>query len=399
MFRIHCAIRSSICLLSVLALLLIPLTKADAHAYSASYTTLNLTKASSEMTFSLDELSVIELTKGDLNSNGILDPDEFAGVKEQLIELFQKNLQFTLNNENQTWTKVESFTLDGEGKAVKVSLKVSYPPVSGSQAVGFLDNLYSNAAGGSTNYVNLVTINYGKKSTSSALSGKYRSWSMQITESDYTSLSQDGQPSQPEATEGTATNESNASEASGSISGWYSFFKLGMEHILTGYDHLLFLFSLLLARQKFKQYASMITAFTIAHSITLTLTVLGIINVPSYIVEPAIALSICYVAIDNIVHKQVSYRWVLTFLFGLIHGMGFADILQEMNIPRNQLAVNLISFNIGIETVQVILVAILLPLLVLLHRWRFSRSVILGGSSIAFILGGIWLVERVISNL
>ncbi|RKP46291.1 HupE/UreJ family protein [Cohnella endophytica] len=393
MFRIHSAIRSTICVLSVLALLLIPLTKADAHAYSASYTTLNLTKTSSEMTFSLDELSVIELTKGDLNNNGILDPDEFVGVKEQLIELLQNNLQFTLNNENQTWTTLESFTLDGEGKAAKVTLKVFYPPVSDSKTVGFIDHLYSNAKDGSTNYVNLVTITYGKKSTSSALSGKYRSWSMQITESDYSSLLQDGQPG---TTEGTATDESSASE---SISGWYSFFKLGMDHILTGYDHLLFLFSLLIARQKFKQYASMITAFTIAHSITLSLTVLGIINVPSYIVEPAIALSICYVAIDNIVRKQVSYRWVLTFLFGLIHGMGFADILQEMNIPKNQLAVNLISFNIGIETVQVILVAILLPLLVLLHRWRFSRNAVLGGSTLALILGGIWLVERVTSNL
>ena len=122
---------------------------------------------------------------------------------------------------------------------------------------------------------------------------------------------------------------------SDSTSGWFSFLKLGMNHILTGYDHLLFLLSLLIARQTFKQIATTITAFTIAHSITLTLTVLGMIDVPSSFVEPAIALSICYVALENIFRQKISYRWVITFVFGLIHGMGFADILKEMNIPKN----------------------------------------------------------------
>ncbi|MNN59260.1 hypothetical protein D3C81_1743640 [compost metagenome] len=159
---------------------------------------------------------------------------------------------------------------------------------------------------------------------------------------------------------------------------------------------MLFLFSLLIARQTFKQYAAMITAFTIAHSITLTLTVLGIVNISPRIVEPAIALSICFVAVDNMLRNEVSYRWVLTFLFGLIHGMGFADILKEMNLPKSQLAVDLISFNLGIETVQVILIAILLPLLGLLHRWRFSRRAVLAGSFLAFLLGAVWLVQRLV---
>ncbi|NOU98731.1 HupE/UreJ family protein [Paenibacillus planticolens] len=179
------------------------------------------------------------------------------------------------------------------------------------------------------------------------------------------------------------------------MSGWYSFFNLGMEHILGGYDHLLFLFSLIIASQKFKQYASMITAFTIAHSITLTLTVLGIIHVPAWFVEPMIALSICFVAVDNVVRKQVNYRWVITFLFGLIHGMGFADLLVEMNLPKAQLATALISFNLGIETVQITIVGVLFPLLLLLHRWKFSKHAVYAGSIVAFVLGAIWLGERV----
>ena len=94
------------------------------------------------------------------------------------------------------------------------------------------------------------------------------------------------------------------------------------------------------------------------------------------IVEPVIALSICYVAVDNIVRSSVSNRWVLTFLFGLIHGMGFADILKEMNIPKNELAVDLISFNLGIETVQIAIVGLLVPLLYLMHRYKYARRIV-----------------------
>ncbi|WP_162309374.1 HupE/UreJ family protein [Cohnella abietis] len=361
--------------------------KAEAHAYSASYTKLDFTKASIEMTYALDELSVIELTNGDSNNNGILELEEFNAVKDQFLVLLKNDIKLEINKEAQNWT-VESFTINREGDTAKAILKVAFPPTLASQTVSLTDNLYVKDKV-TANYVDLVTINYGEKTSTSALSGNYRVWSMQMSDHIYDALRQDPQ------------SQSNSNEdASGSeqISGWFSFFKLGMTHILEGYDHLLFLFSLLIARQTFKQYATMITAFTIAHSITLSLTVLGFINVPGWFVEPAIALSICYVAVENIVRKKVSYRWVLTFLFGLIHGMGFADILSEMDIPRSELATDLISFNLGIETIQVTLVAILLLPLVLLHRWKFSRRAVISGSAIAFILGAYWLVSRVFFN-
>ncbi|MDG0814280.1 HupE/UreJ family protein [Cohnella rhizosphaerae] len=189
--------------------------------------------------------------------------------------------------------------------------------------------------------------------------------------------------------------EAGASHDTASVaSGWFSFFKLGMNHILGGYDHLLFLFSLIVARQTFKQYAAMITAFTIAHSVTLTLTVLGWISVPGSIVEPLIALSICYVAVDNMLRANVRYRWVLTFLFGLVHGMGFADILVEMNLPRASLGIDLASFNLGIEAVQLGLIAVCLPLLYALHRYKHEKRVVYAASSLALLLGGLWLFER-----
>ncbi|NIK78004.1 hydrogenase/urease accessory protein HupE [Paenibacillus castaneae] len=392
MVRVKATIRASI-LLSILALLLIPIGKVDAHAYSASYTTLTLTKANIGMTYTLDELSVIELTDGDVNKNSMLEPEEFDAVKDRILELLKKDIQLEIDNVPQEWSQIESFTLKREGDATKVILNITFPPVLASQSISLTDNLYlidKNTA----NYVDLVKINYGTQNSTSALSGKYRVWSMQLTESDYAALRQDLQ-SQPNSNS-TESGGTESSDGLGHISGWFSFFTLGMGHILGGYDHLLFLFSLLIARQTFKQYAKMITAFTIAHSITLTLTVLGIINIPAWFVEPAIALSICYVAVENIVRKDVSYRWVLTFLFGLIHGMGFADILKEMDIPRSELATDLISFNLGIETIQVALVALLLLPLIMLHRWKFLRRAVIVGSAIALILGAYWLIDRII---
>jgi hydrogenase/urease accessory protein HupE len=381
--------RALLCLLVAAALLLPFKQAAYAHAYSAGYTTLDLTQAQTEMTYTLDELSVIELMGGDTNSDNKMSQEEFNTVKVKMEGTLKENLILKINGETQTWKQVESFGLDQQGDVTKLILKVSYPPAAPSLSISLDDTLYAKDA--KTNYVNLLTIHYGSQKSTAALSGNFRTWSMTITEKDFNDLSRN--------LEQTTTNQTanNESAHSNSTSGWYSFFKLGMNHILGGYDHLLFLFSLLIARQSLKQYATMITAFTIAHSCTLTLTVLGVINISPMIVEPAIALSICYIALDNMIRKSVSHRWVLTFLFGLIHGMGFADIMKEMNIPKNELAVDLISFNLGIETIQVLIVGLLVPLLFLLHRYRYARRIVIAGSGVTLALGGIWLIERLVT--
>lgn len=382
------AARLLICAAAALFLWVLPFgQQADAHAYSAAYGTLTLTKSQTEMVYALDELSVIELVGGDVNKDYMLEQEEFDAIKDQIEAMVREHVILHVNGAPESWNQVESFILDRKGDATKVILKVLYPPVSASDTVSLTDDLYVHDS--KTNYVNLLTIQYGDQKSTAALSGSDRTWQMVVASDDYARFHEDLQQ-----TAGSAEGGSGSSSSSGGKSGWLSFFKLGMNHILTGYDHLLFLFSLLIARQRFKQYAAMITAFTLAHSLTLTLTVLGILNVPSIIVEPAIALSICYVAADNIFRKQVDKRWVVTFLLGLIHGMGFADILKEMDIPRSQLGADLVSFNLGIEAVQLTIVAVLLPLLYLLHKWKFQRQAVLAGSSIALILGGIWLIER-----
>ncbi|MSS76178.1 MAG: HupE/UreJ family protein [Methyloglobulus sp.] len=180
------------------------------------------------------------------------------------------------------------------------------------------------------------------------------------------------------------------------------FLKLGVEHILTGYDHLLFLFSLLVVTRSFWPAIKIITFFTIAHSITLALAGMNIVDIPSSIVEPLIAATIVYVGLENIVRKDkvtTKQRCILTFFFGLIHGFGFAGVLREMGISSIEtgILVPLFSFNLGVELGQITVASIVLPLIWWLHgKKKISKYLVPFGSVLTCLAGGYWLLERTI---
>jgi hydrogenase/urease accessory protein HupE len=166
----------------------------------------------------------------------------------------------------------------------------------------------------------------------------------------------------------------------------WRFFGLGVEHILLGYDHLLFLFALLLVRLRFRDLAVIVTSFTVAHSITLVGAGLGAFSLPSAIVEPAIALTILYVGLENFFIKKPSRRWVLTFALGLIHGFGFAGLLAEIGLPKTGTVPALLSFNVGVEVGQLAMVAVVVPALTALRADTVStraRVAILTGAALA----------------
>jgi len=151
---------------------------------------------------------------------------------------------------------------------------------------------------------------------------------------------------------------------------FFRFLVLGIEHILTGYDHLAFLLAVLLTGGALSSNARIITSFTIAHSLTLALATFGVLTLPATIVEPLIAASIVFVGIENLIHRQLASRWLMTFGFGLIHGLGFAQILRELGIATMgiQGAIPLLSFNLGVEVAQLSIAALTLPLI-----WRLQR--------------------------
>ncbi len=174
-----------------------------------------------------------------------------------------------------------------------------------------------------------------------------------------------------------------------------SFFPLGIEHILTGYDHLLFLLALILRGGNLIQVLKIVTAFTIAHSVTLALAALEVVALPGALVEAAIALSIAYVAAENLLPRfAMSRRWAVSFLFGLIHGFGFSSVLREIGLPKENLVLALLNFNLGVEAGQAVVVIIVLPILLKLRNRSWEPKMVAAISSVILVVG-LWLfVDR-----
>ncbi len=179
------------------------------------------------------------------------------------------------------------------------------------------------------------------------------------------------------------------------------FVMLGIEHIMSGYDHILFLLSLLMLGGGLRYLVKVVSAFTVAHSLTLSLAVLNVVSLPTRWVESAIALSIVYVATENFWRKERALRdrWLITFGFGLVHGLGFASILKDMVLPRANLAVSLAGFNVGVEIGQVAIVAIAFVLIWLLRAWPWEVVVRRLVSAAAATAGVFWFIQRAILPL
>jgi hydrogenase/urease accessory protein HupE len=180
------------------------------------------------------------------------------------------------------------------------------------------------------------------------------------------------------------------------------FLLLGIEHIFRGTDHIAFLVGLLLLGGSVRELVKIVTAFTVAHSITLALAALSLVTPPPRLVEPLIALSIVFIGLENLwalraghAAEALRHRWMVTFAFGLVHGFGFASVLREMDLPRAVLATGLVSFNLGVEVGQVCIVLAALPLLRGLRRWN---PFAVAASACVSALGATWLVQRLLTG-
>lgn len=176
---------------------------------------------------------------------------------------------------------------------------------------------------------------------------------------------------------------------------------LGYTHILPkGLDHILFVLGLFLLSPRMRPLLLQVTAFTIAHSITLGLSIYGLVSLPSLIVEPLIALSIAYVAVENLVTRELKpWRVALVFLFGLLHGLGFAGVLRELGLPRGEFVTALVSFNLGVEGGQLTVIgaAVLATAAFMKKGWYHQRVVIPASACIALV-GLYWTIARVWSG-
>jgi hypothetical protein len=185
----------------------------------------------------------------------------------------------------------------------------------------------------------------------------------------------------------------------------------GVWHIWIGFDHILFLLALLLPsvlvrreggwqpindqRGAAIEVFKVVTAFTLAHSVTLSLAALEVVTLPSRLVESVIAASVVLAALNNLRGTIERRRWVLAFVFGLIHGFGFASVLADLGLPQDALVLALVGFNVGVELGQLAIVAAFLPVAFVLRRTKFYRvGVLTGGSILVALLAGWWFIER-----
>jgi hypothetical protein len=193
---------------------------------------------------------------------------------------------------------------------------------------------------------------------------------------------------------------------------FFDYLREGVWHIWIGFDHILFILSLLLPsvfvlrqrqwlaaerfRDTFWDVFKVVTSFTIAHSITLSLAALSLISLPSRLVESVIALSVVLAALNNLKPVVAERRWAVAFAFGLIHGFGFASVLADLGLPQGALLLALVGFNLGVEAGQFAIVCAFLPVAFALRGTRFYRQVVFaGGSALIALLALVWLVERV----
>ena len=178
---------------------------------------------------------------------------------------------------------------------------------------------------------------------------------------------------------------------------WARFFLLGLDHIAGGYDHLLFLLVLIIGSTGIAKVVAIVTAFTLAHTVTLTLAWLDLVALPDKLVEVAIALSVAYIAAENLSGRRATQRWIVAFAFGLLHGFGFAGALREITLPGDAMLITLAAFNLGVEFGQLFVVAAVFPLQRMASRKPWFGKAAQTLSAGVLLIALFWVVQRSLS--
>ena len=336
--------------------------EASAHKINTSYTNLVVSADTLKVRVRFDDFDMMKMGL-DKDGDGLLFYEEMEAGLEQTFAFAQKNLVLHINGE-------------------PITLKASKGDISPDNKGNMFANLYWGAPLADQPQTLNVRVDWPE-----------------ILGDDHKNLVKilmPGQPlvqavfsaAKPEQSFGAENQPSLAAQI-------YDFIVLGVEHILIGYDHVMFLLALIAVGGRLLNLIKIVTAFTVAHSITLCLAALELVSLPGKWIEAGIALSIAYVAVENFWIKRTDRRWILTFIFGLVHGFGFANVLRDLGLPTRGLVASLFSFNIGVEIGQVAIVAIAYPLIAWLNRQSFQRPVMLMVSVLIGLFGLGWFIERV----
>ncbi len=338
-----------------------------AHDPGLSTATLRLTRTRLETVLVFALADAAQLVEMDKNHDGQISDDELSAGKGELRKLGPQALEVTFDGV--LVQAIETRCESDENQNVSVYLNFPARPFStlvvrskwlASLPPGHRQFLTLKDSGGDVLAERLLSVNF-----------------------DTVTIQRETASRQP-----TAASHS-----------FVDFLLMGVKHIWTGYDHLLFLFGLLIVTRNFASSVKIITCFTISHSITLAGATLSLVHLSSRIVEPLIAASIVYVGVENLLRgDDPKGRWLLTLGFGLIHGFGFASVLRELGVGANgsSITVPLVSFNLGVEVGQVVIAGLVLPVIWKLRTHpQFVRRWVPAASVLVTLLGSYWFVQRV----
>jgi len=314
------------------------------------------------ITFARPEIA-IAIPGLDANDDGTLSADEIVNGRGLLASAMIDGLKVSANNESCRGEFDQAGLTTYDGIAIRLHYRCAQSPSAFRVRLSLLSSL-------SVGHRHLAAVKSGTNASSNAT----------------TQVVYESSPEFEISAQAKSTNNHVAGP----------LFTLGIEHILTGFDHLMFLFGVILVGGRLRNLLLAVTAFTLAHSITLGFATLGFWAPSPNVVEPAIALSIVYVGVENWFVKDASKRWLLTFPFGLIHGFGFAGALREIALPKAQVPLALLSFNLGVETGQLLVLAAVVPALYWLRRrdW-FAIHGMRSASTMVALAGLVWFLQRV----
>ncbi|MCX7571157.1 HupE/UreJ family protein [Tumebacillus sp. DT12] len=358
--------RMFLCLFVCLALLL-PLP-ASAHDNSPGYSDILIEPNRVMMTVFLEQIFLLDVAKTPWNGDPFTEA-YLAEHKEKMVPAVAAKLIVEANGVR-LQPQPEGLKLTNRNGVELVQFDYAFPSESAIKSIAITNDLY--VRNNKHTHTNFANIRMGEKTTTFIFQEEERTFRL-----------------------GEVGELKTAEEVFSAGAIVKQFLKLGVEHILTGYDHLLFLLALLLVVRRFKDIAIIVTSFTAAHSITLLLAAFGAVTLPSLFVEAMIAASICYVAAENLFRSDYKYRWLLTFAFGLIHGFGFAGVLAETALPQGRMVLSLLMFNLGVEAGQLAIVLLVLPILFYLSRRSWHAAFVRVGSGLIFLLGLFWLIQRI----
>lgn len=344
---------------------------AHAHKSGLSSGTYRLHDANvdAELTFERGELADL-LPSADKNGDRALDDGELADARGGLVERVIARVAVRADGAPCPGTLEGAGSVEGDGVMLRARFTCPKRPKRVALAATFVDAL-------SPGHRHLATLEGGGTLTDAVLHAASPAVSHDV---------------------GPGADGPAPSAAASSGPGFGEMVKLGVEHIVTGYDHLVFLLGLVLLGGRWRALLWVVTAFTLAHSITLGVAALGVWSPSPRVVEPLIAASIVYVGVENFFVKDAERRWRVTLPFGLIHGFGFAGALAEVKLAPSRVPAALFAFNLGVEAGQLAVLAPVLPLVLWLRRRKwFEVWGVRGASACIVVAGLVWLVARIAS--